>query len=54
MSFGEPESFEAFFVNPAEHRNCTHAAVVGDKTGGDILRTPVLFFFTHVSLLFGF
>jgi ribonucleotide monophosphatase NagD (HAD superfamily) len=51
MTFGKPESREAFFVNPTQHRYRADATMVGDKTGSDILGTPVLLFFPHVSLL---
>jgi hypothetical protein len=51
MAFRKPESWQAFFVNPAQYRYRTHPAMLGNETGSDISGTPVLFSCLQASLL---
>jgi hypothetical protein len=51
MTFRKPERGQTIFFNPAQYRYCTHPAMLGNETGSNIFRTPMLFPCLQVSLL---
>jgi len=51
MAFRQPESWQAFFVNPAQYRYGTHPTMLSNEAGCNIFRTPMLFSYFQVSLL---
>jgi hypothetical protein len=51
MAFGKPECGQTMLFNPVQYRYCTHPALLGNETGGNISGTPVLFSCLQASLL---